>query len=151
MKKIINVLGKTKSQVLSRFSTEIRTPCVIIEPITEEIEDKIDAAIKYGGAVKLKSKHIVTKNDIYVYGDVNIKSKADIDYLNKFKKIILNPYNMCTFIPNSFNYEKGTYTEVDGVAKGSPFQSDYLAWFKYNYCLIGKPKKIIIYHYPNRR
>jgi len=151
MKKIIDVLGKTKFQVLSRFNTETKTPCVIIEPITEEIEDKIDAIIKYGGAVRLKSRHIVTKNNIYVYGDINIKSKADINYLDKFKKIILNPYTMCTFIPTSFDYKTGTYIEIDGLAKGSPFQSNYLAWFKWNYCHIGKPKKIVIYHYPNRK
>ena len=150
MKKIINILGKSKSQVLSRFNDDIRIPCVILKPITEEIENKIDAIVKYGGSIKL-DKHIITKNEIYVYGDININSKADIEYLSKFRKLILNPYNMCTFIPSSFNYERGYYVEVDGQVKGSPFQGDYLKWFKYNYCLIGKPKKIIIYHYPNRR
>lgn len=150
MREIINILGKRKSQVLSRFN-ETRIPCVILEGINKEIEDKIDVIVKYGGAVKLPTGVTVTKNDIYVYGDINLDSKADIQYLSKFQKIILNPYTMNTFIPTSFNYKTNTYILEDGVAVGSPFQSSYLKWFKYNYCLIGKPKKIIIYHYPNRR
>ena len=151
MEKIINVFGKTKSQILSRFNEGSKTPCVILEAIDKETEDKIDAIIKYGGGVKLQSGHIITKNDIYVYGDINLKSKADIEYLNKFKKLILNPYTMCTFIPESFNYERGIYVESNNIAKGSNFQSNYLTWFKWNYCHIGKPRKIIIYHYPNRK
>lgn len=151
MNKVINLLGTMKSTVLSRFNTSIKFPCVILEPITEELENKIDAIIKYGGSVKLDSKHIVTKTDIYVYGDINLNNKSDIEYLSKFKRIILNPYTMTTFIPSSFNYKLGTYLKVDGLARGSNFQGDFLKWFKYNYCIIGKPKKIIIYHYPNRR
>lgn len=151
MRRVINILGKRKSQVLSRFNDELCVPCVMLEAITKELEDKIDAIIKYGGSVKLDTGAIVTKNDIYVYGDININSKSDIQYLSKFRKVILNSNNRFTFIPSSFDYKNGTYTEIDGIAKGSPFQSDYLEWFKYNYCLIGKPKKIIIYHYPNRR
>lgn len=151
MNTIVNVFKTTKTQVLSRFEKEYKLPCVLLEAIDEELEDKIDAIVKYGGSVKLHSKHIVTKNDIYVYGDINLNNKTDIEYLSKFKKIILNPFTMCTFIPTSFNYNKGSYIKVDEVAKGSPFQSDYLKWFKWNYCHIGKPKKIIIYHYPNRR
>lgn len=144
-------MGRRKFIVLSRFDSDASVPCVRLEAIDEEIENKIDALIKYGGFVKLNSGVTIIKNDVYVYGDINIKSKADIQYLNKFEKIILNPYTMTTFIPTSFDYDKSNYVEEDGVAIGSPFQSNYLKWFKYNYCLIGKPKKIIIYHYPNRR
>lgn len=151
MRTIVNVFNKTKTQVLSRFKTDFNTPCVLLEGINEELESKIDAIVEYGGSVKLSSGHIITKNDIYVYGDININSKADIQYLSKFKKVILNQDTMCTFIPTSFNYKNGIYVKVDGVAKGSPFQSNYLKWFKWNYCLIGKPNKIIMYHYPNRR
>lgn len=149
--KRIKILGKTKSQILSRFNQDSKIPCIVLKPITQELENKIDAIIKYGGSVEIEHNHYITKNEIYVYGDINLKSKADIEYLSKFKKIILNPYTMCTFIPSSFNYEEGEYTEINGIAKGSNFQSDFLAWFKWNYCLIGKPNKIIIYHYPNRR
>lgn len=151
MKQIINILGKRKSQVLSRFN-DARFPCVMLEGITEELEEKIDALIKYGGCVKLHTGVTIAKNDVYVYGDINLSSKADVQYLSKFQKIILNSYTMNAFIPNSFNYSAGTFViDEDGVAKGSPFQANFLKWFKYNYCLIGKPKKIIIYHYPTRR
>lgn len=146
MKKVINVLGKNKIEVLSRFSENTKFPCVILAPIDEETEKRIDAAIKYGGSIKLDKNHIITKNEIYTYGDIDLNSKADLEYLKKFKKIILNPYTMCTFIPTSFDYKSGTYITTDGIAKGSPFQFDYLKWFKWKYCLIGKPKKIIIYN-----
>ena len=149
----INVFGTKKKVTLSRFSENTRVPCVIMEAIDDKTEEEIDAIIKYGGNVTLKSKNIIDKTNIYVYGDINVESKTDILYLQKFKNIILNPYNSCTFIPTGFDFKKGTYTydECDGPAKGSPFQSNYLKWFKWNYCLIGKPKKIIIYCYPNRR
>ena len=45
-------------------------------------------------------------------------------------------------------YEKGTITSNDeGIYQG--YQTyQVLKWFMYNYCLIGKPKRILIYHYP---
>lgn len=151
MKQVINILGRRKSQILSRFNEGSRFPCIILEGINEDLENKIDAIVKYGGSVKLSTGKIITKNDVYVYGDINLNSKADVQYLSKFRKIILNSYTMNAFIPTSFDYKHGTYTAEDGVALGSPFQADFLKWFKYNYCLIGKPNKIIIYHYPTRK
>lgn len=151
MRQIINILGKRKSQLLSRFNEGVKFPCVMLEGITEELENKIDILIKYGGSVKLNTGTVIEKNDVYVYGDINLNSKADVQYLAKFQKIILNSYTMNAFIPNSFDYKTGTYIAEDGIALGSPFQANFLKWFKYNYCIIGKPKKIIIYHYPTRR
>ncbi len=150
---IVKVFGTKKIVTLSRFNENSRVPSVVMEAIDEKDEEEIDAIIKYGGSIKLKSKNVVNKEDIYVYGDININSKSDISYLEKFKRIILNPYTMCTFIPTNFDFKAGSYScsVLTGSTIGSPFQSDYLKWFKWNYCLLGNPKKIIIYHYPNRR
>lgn len=113
-----------------------------MEPITKEQELRIDKSAKYYGAIKFERKDgvIVAAKDIYLYGEVNFNNDDDLDLIERFKLIDEDG----NWIYSNFNYEKGNFTTIDGVAKGCPTWN-LINWFKYCHVLIGKPQRIIVY------
>lgn len=134
--KIINLLGIRKKMILSR--SEIikgKTVYTIIEPITEEQEKEINDNERY-----IKNDNIIKMDNIYVYGEIDFLNEQDVDYIKKFNLINFEG----NWIYSNFNYDKGIYTTIDKKAKGI-FTIDPILWFKYCHCLIGKPKRVIVY------
>jgi hypothetical protein len=106
-----------------------------MRPITEEDEQNLDK----WECINVDGKRI-DKKDIYCYGEINLSSNDDVEYIKKFS--LLDTDNGGT-IHSNFNYQEGCAL-IEGIAKTHP-TFDIVEWFKYNHCLIGKPTRIIIY------
>lgn len=143
MEKTISLLGIREQAMLCRIKGIKGYEQIIMEAITEEQENKIDKAYKYYGEHKYITKEgtVITGKNIFLYGEVNLDSDDDIDVIERFPIV---SEEMDNFIYSNFDYDKGTYTTIDEKPKGH-FTCDRLKWFMYNHCLIGKPKRIIIY------
>lgn len=119
-----------------------------MEAITEETENKLDELkTKYGEMSYTDSKGIkIPGTSVFGYGEIDINNVDDIEFINSLN--IISPEVWCPYvsvIPTGFNYEEGTITTDDeGIVKVTDTW-DKFNWFKYHYCLIGKPKRIIIY------
>ena len=121
--------------------------------IKKVVENKITTiTLENTKADLLYTKSYVAKKrnfKVYPYEQVNSTILPTYQsYYEKYKNIICNPDAISNWIESNFNYENGTITSnSEGIYKG--YQTwQFLKWFKYNYCLIGKPKRILIYHYP---
>lgn len=130
----MNLLGIRQRAILSRTKQIDGTTYSVMCPLTEEQEKDLDEIER-----TIVNDKIVTRKSIYIYGEVNINSKDDIDAIKKLNLVSGEGSN----IHSNFNYDKGVVTFEDNVKFRLCF--DALDWFKYNYCLIGKPKRIIIY------
>lgn len=116
-----------------------------MESITDKEEQRIDKAPKYYGEIRhvRSDNYIVPAKDIYLYGEVDFNNQDDIDSIRRFN-LIDTDYCGCNFIHSNFDFDKGCFTTIDGIAKGYSTW-DVIKWFMYNYVLIGKPKRIIVY------
>ena len=122
MEKKVNLLGIRKKVILCHTKSLAGVTYTVMRPITEEDEQNLD------------------KKDIYCYGEINLSSNDDVEYIKKFS--LLDTDNGGT-VHSNFNYQEG-YALIEGIAKTYP-TFDIIEWFKYNHCLIGKPTRIIIY------
>lgn len=142
------ILFNTSTKVLLSRSDR-KDYRVYIEAIDEKTEENLDKQIKIRGFYKYQTidKYIVDNNDVLLYGEINLDNKEDINYLDKFKNYILNSWDECNFLYSNFNYEKGEITmdESRGAFIGTNFVANHIKWFKQQYCILGKPKRIIIY------
>ncbi|MBP3201297.1 MAG: hypothetical protein J6M39_06580 [Lachnospiraceae bacterium] len=125
---------------------------VFMEIISEKTEQELDRQMNIHNNftyINLHGKQIKS-SAVYLYGTVNLDNQKDINYLLRYKNAILNPFNSGNWYYTTFNYETGEiqYNEQRKAYLGINFIGDYLKWFKYNYCIIGKPKRIIIYKHP---
>lgn len=150
MKKTRNLFNTQKQVVMSR--SEKNDYVVFMEVIDEETEQKLDKAMNIHGSfnfINIQGKRIPS-SFVYLYGSVDLNNKKDIKYLERYNKAILNPFDVGNWYYTSFNYETGeiTYDESNGRWAGINFIADFLKWFKFKYCILGKPKNIIIYKYP---
>lgn len=144
--KVVNLLGIRPRMILCHFEPiKGKRMGVYIEPITEEQEARIDKSEKYYGAIRFDKGDgtIIDAKSIYLYGEVNFEDKNDIYQIERLK-LINDDGN---YIYSNFDYDKGQFTTVDGIAKSYPTWNP-LTWFKYCHCLIGKPKRIIVYKTP---
>lgn len=121
---------------------------VIMEAITEEEEQRIDKSPKYYGEIRhvRSDNYIIPAKNIYLYGEVDFNNQDDVNNIKRFNLINMD-LDACNWIYSNFNFDKGYFTVIDGVAKGTPTWNA-LRWFMYNYVLIGKPQRIIVYKCP---
>ena len=140
--KEINLLGIRKRAILLHSKTPHGIELTVMEPITEKQENRIDKSSDYYGELRFESKHgIIGQRNIYLYGEIDFNSKNDLDVIKRFK--LVDP-DLMSFKYTAFDYEKGTALVQNKITKISP-SIDPVEWFKYNYCLIGKPERIIVY------
>lgn len=118
---------------------------IIMEPITKKEEQQIDNSIKYYEEIRYNraNNEIITAKNIYLYGEVDFNCDEDLDNIDRFNLIDKDVY-ACNWIPSNFDFDKGCFTTIENVAKGCGTY-DAIKWFKYNYVLLGKPKRIIVY------
>lgn len=147
--KSMNLMGKFRRRILNHF----KASTIVLQILTEEEENQIDTSmIKYGRLTYLlDNKYKIDVKHIYLYGDINLNNKEDLFFLNKFSSIICDEYSPSNFIYSNLDYNTG-------IVSAEPERNQYIGytcmnykkWFEYNYLLIGKPKKIIIYDIPTK-
>lgn len=116
-----------------------------MEAITEKEEQRIDKSAKYYGEIRYVKNDdiIISAKHIYLYGEVDFNNEDDLANIEKFD-LIDNDIEARNLIYANFDFEKGCFTTVNGIAKTYTTWNPIL-WFMYNYVLIGKPQRIIVY------
>lgn len=120
-----------------------------MEGITEKQENDIERAVKYYGQILYKRIDgvIVKAKDIILYGEINLDNEEDIRYIERFN--LMNDESQ-NWIYTNLDYDTGIVETIDRKLIGIS-TIDPVEWFEYNYLLIGKPERIIIYkHYNNK-
>lgn len=115
-----------------------------MEAIDDSQEDRIDKSAKYFGKMRHTSrdgKTHIPAEQIYMYGEVNLDDPKNIRMIEDMN--LVDP-DLRSWMPVDFNYNKGIVTQKQDIAKMSPTR-DAVLWFKYVHCMIGKPKRIIVY------
>lgn len=135
MEKKVNLLGIRKKVIFCHTKSLAGVTYTVMRPITEEDEQNLDK----WECINVDGKRI-DKKDIYCYGEINLSSNDDVEYIKKFNLLDTDNGGI---IHSNFNYQEG-YAVIETVAKTYP-TFDAIEWFKYNHCLIGKPARIIIY------
>lgn len=136
MAKVINLFGIRKKAILSRIKVMGNTVYTVMRPIIEENEKALDVYEK----ITIDDR-VIVKDNIYCYGEININNEEDVNYIKKFNIINLEDNNS---IHSNYDFETGEVAIEGNVAKMHDCY-DVIKWFKYNYLLIGKPERIIIY------
>lgn len=132
----MNLFGIRERTILSRTKNLGNYIYVVMKSITKEDEKALDDTEELN-----INGNIVTKDDIYCYGEFDITNPEDINYVKKFNIINLDSNNQ---IHSNFDFETGEVIIEGNIAKMHDCY-DVIKWFKYNYLLIGKPNRIIIY------
>lgn len=137
--KTLNLNGIRKRTILCTIKGIKDKDVVLLQPIDEEQEKEIDdkECITIDG-------NLISRKQIYFYGEVNVYSDDDLDIIDKCN--LLNQEDSGNTIYSGFNYETGVI-KYDDRPKTYPTW-DAVLWFKYNHCLIGKPKRCICYRLP---
>lgn len=84
MEKKLNLLGIRKKVILYHIKSLVGITYTVMRPITEEDEKNIDK-LEY---LDIDNRHI-DKKDIYCYGEINLSSDDDIQYLKSLTYLIL--------------------------------------------------------------
>lgn len=146
--KQMNIMGKFKRTILNHSKEGI----IVLQVLTDKEEQQIDKSEKEYGELKylFDKKYLIRAKNIYLYGDLNLNNKEDIKLIDKFKNVICDDLNPANWIYSNINFETGEVTSnEEGIYKGYS-TTNYMKWFLYNYLLIGKPKKIIVYSIPGK-
>lgn len=140
-----NILGIKKRTILNRSNNMF----MYMEPISEKEEQLIDDSKEQFSTIRFKTKEgfILKPDDIFLYGEVDLNNPNDIDFINKKDILSMEPF-MNMWMNSNFNYDKNTITSDERCIFLKHDTFNKLEWFKFNYCLIGKPKRIIIYQIP---
>lgn len=133
--KTLNLLGLREKIILSTFNEHGTLIKIMMIPITKEQEDYLDK----NRSIKLNDKVTITSNQVFVYGECNF-SEEDIA---KLERCNIVPENG-GWIYSGVNLETGEVTYEDRVPKQYP-TFDPVIWFEYNYMLIGKPKRVLVF------
>lgn len=136
MPKVVNLLGIRKKAILCRIKTMGNFVYTVIRPITEEEEKVLDSDEKI-----VIDGNTITKDNIYCYGEFDVTNEEDIKYIKKFNIINLDEVNS---VHSDFDFDTGK-VKIEGTVAKTYSCYDVVKWFKYNYVLIGKPNRILIY------
>lgn len=134
MLKELNLLGIRKKTIVARFD---KAQIAVMEAIDEKTEKNLDKLYAWSNG-----KEIINKDKVFLYGEVNINDNED-------RKVIRRVCPMSDDIAGNqmhsgFDYESGIVHLIDNEFRWHP-AIDPIEWFKYNHCLLGKPKRIIVY------
>lgn len=139
------IMGIRSSVVLNKFLSNV----LVMEELSEQDEAEIDNSAELTDGMcfmkKVGNQYVrIPSRDIFLYGEIDINNKADLELIKK-ADIITQEVNMAANIPSNFDYENGIVrSNKEGIFKTHDTWNK-IDWFKFNHCLIGKPKRIIIY------
>lgn len=148
------VFNTAKVVMIARFRDEL----TMLEPLTEEqMKELTRNQMSEKFIFTTSSGKDIHKRDIHLFGDIDFENETDLKFLSRYKNKILNKDSNMNFLYSTFDYDKGTI-ESNPKKDTADFHvfmkyqtyTKWLDWFKYNYCLIGKPKYCLIYAVPNR-
>lgn len=136
------VFGTKKKVILNHSNTDM----LFMESISKEEEKIIDESLENYVSPKFAIDRdlILLPSNIYLYGQLDLEDNNDINLLMSKDIISVDPME-AAIIHSNFDYEHGTITsdENDRFLVYNTWKK--FDWFKYNYCLLGKPERIIIY------
>ena len=139
-----NILKKRKRVFLSHIKIDKVHIKIYMEPLDEQVEVQLDRmAKKHIEGYYTTSVHTrIPIKDIINYGDIDINSKEDIDFI---KKAPIIDDNNGFYMKSGLDYELGlVFSDEEGIYR--EYQSwDKVKLFKLKHCLINKAPKIIIY------
>lgn len=121
---------------------------VLMNEITEKDEAAIDKAHSsaYGKTLyAIDNKVIAEGRNILAYGRINLNDDSDIELIKGLNILNPNVMDARNIMPSNFDYDRGSVHTNDDGKLGWYSTWDAVKWFKYNHCLIGKPRRIIIY------
>ena len=131
----INLLGIRKQAILCHF--EKICDLAVMKEITETDEKNIDKGLRFNTGTQF-----IERDKIILYGEIDFNNKDDIKLIKS--KNLMFPEIVSNIVYSTFDYKSGIATPINNVYKMT-IEIDPVKWFKYNYCLIGKPKRIIVY------
>lgn len=131
----INLLGIRKQTILCHF--EKRCDLAVMKEITETDEKNIDKGLRFNTGTQF-----IERDKIILYGEIDFNNKNDVKLIKN--KNLMFPEIVSNIVYSTFDYKSGIATPINNVYKMT-IEVDPVKWFMYNYCLIGKPKRIIVY------
>lgn len=143
-----NLLGLSPNGVALNRKPWIKktTISIRLEPLTEEQESFINnhKNVWTNGKYIRNDGVEFAGNNILLYGDVELNNREFIDCIRNLD--IINSEDN-PWYRTDVNFTTGV-VDREKVRKWS-FTTNPLTWFEYNYMLIGRPNKIIIYECPS--
>lgn len=144
----VNLLGVLKRAMICRFNERGFQTNVMITPITEDQEITLDRS----KSIYLEGVGSINRDDAFFYGEVDLNNQTDINEINRNNFFMKDGTGM---IPITFNYDRACHTlkdvRIDETRSEKQIKHgpccDPVAWFKYKYCLIGKPQRVIVFRF----
>lgn len=131
----INLLGIRKQTILCHF--EKIYDLAVMKEITETDEKNIDKGLRFNTGTQF-----IERDKIILYGEIDFNNKNDVKLIKN--KNLMFPKIVSNIVYSTFDYKSGIATSINNVYKMT-IEVDPVKWFMYNYCLIGKPKRVIVY------
>lgn len=131
----INLLGIRKQTILCHF--EKICDLAVMKEITETDEKNIDKGLRFNTGTQF-----IERDKIILYGEIDFNNKNDVKLIKN--KNLMFPETVSNIVYSTFDYKSGIATSINNVYKMT-IETDPVKWFMYNYCLIGKPKRVIVY------
>lgn len=131
----INLLGIRKQTILCHF--EKICDLAVMKEITETDEKNIDKGLRFNTGTQF-----IERDKIILYGEIDFNNKNDVKLIKN--KNLMFPETVSNIVYSTFDYKSGIATSINNVYKMT-IEVDPVKWFMYNYCLIGKPKRVIVY------
>lgn len=135
--KEVNLLGIREKTMLCRTSGIKGGFNVILRKLNEDEEKELDDNQRI-----IIDNVSVSKDNILCYGQINLDVDEDYNFINKLK--LINDDDIGNDMPTNIDWLKGVAYTNTNVLSYSPTW-DVMKWFEYNYMLIGRPNRIIIY------
>uniref|UniRef100_A0AAU8MID0 Uncharacterized protein n=1 Tax=Geladintestivirus 1 TaxID=3233133 RepID=A0AAU8MID0_9CAUD len=118
-----------------------RTPFIIMAPIDDEIEARIDAGLD----VVIHTEgydYNVSPSKVLAYGDIDFNNNEDIDMIYHLE-LNIDPFSGCA-LPIPYYYDNHSVkVSKQGIKWFQTWDNYQIALFKHG--ALGKPKKIIIF------
>jgi hypothetical protein len=131
----INLLRIRKQTILCHF--EKICDLAVMKEITETDEKNIDKGLRFNTGTQF-----IERDKIILYGEIDFNNKNDVKLIKN--KNLMFPEIVSNIVYSTFDYKSGIATPINNVYKMT-IEVDPVKWFMYNYCLIGKPKRVIVY------
>lgn len=136
-----NLFGTKRITILCRTKELGQESKIIMIPISEEDENRIDKEKVY----KIKNEtnsYLVENKNILIYGEVSL-NEDDINVLDRLN-IIPEEGGV---IYSNLDLKTGELIVEGDYPKEYP-TFDPVLWFEYNYMLLGNPNRILIFKCP---
>lgn len=132
--------------VLCKHTIGNKTVKVIMMPIDDEIEQKLD---KIGDGIRIKNdvhNYYIQAKNILLYGELDFNNEDDIKVIKRFN-FLSHLLGTGIPIPEYYDYNKHVaYTKIDRVMLGETWNPVELCQLAHG--SLNKPKKIILFkHY----